>query len=54
MREVLRTLLKQPYVFGYAPLSPVSSHAIVLAVKNLHLVRLLRFMLTVWRWGMLK
>lgn len=54
MQEVLQTLLKQPYLFGFAPLYPVSSHAIVLAVKNLDLLRLLRFMLTVWRWGMLE
>lgn len=54
MQEVLQTLLKQPYLFGYAPLSPVSSHPIVLAVENLDLLRLLRFMLTVLIWGMLK
>lgn len=54
MQEVLQTLLKQPYLFGYAPLSPVSSHTIVLVVKNLDLLRLSRFTLTVLRWGMLK
>lgn len=54
MQEVLQTLLKQPYLFGYSPLSPVISHTIVLVVKNLDLLRLLRFMLTVSRWGMLK
>lgn len=48
------TLLKQPYLFGYAPLPSVSSHIKVLAVKNLDLLRPLRFVSMVWRWGMLK
>lgn len=36
-------LLKQHYLFGYAPLSSVSSHTIIWAVKNLDLLRLLGF-----------
>lgn len=54
MRELAQTLLRQPYLFGYAPSPPVSSHAVVLTVKILVPLRVLTFMLTVWRPGRLK
>ena len=54
MLELVQTLLKQPYLFGYAPSPPVSSRAIVLTVKIIGPLRLLGFMLTVWRAGRLK
>lgn len=54
VRELVQTLLKQAYLFGYAPSPPVSSHAVVLTVKILGPLRPSGFMLTVWKVGRLK
>lgn len=54
IRELVQTLLKQPYLLGYTPSPPVTSHAIVLTVKILGTLRLSSFTLTVWGAGRLK